>query len=367
MSELNLAGVKDGTHLVLRDAEGSEFTLPIDDALRHAIRRERAEQPAGSSGPLSPREIQAMLRAGSSVDEVAELAGLTAERVEKYEGPVAAERAWVIQQAMNIPVGRHPDSPILGDLAVDRLAIRKVDPASLEWDAVRSGSGPWTVLLDFPVEEKVQRASWEVDLQTRAIHAIDDEARWLSEPDSPSGRAGRGLASVISAFPARGEQLRDAGRGMEADAGSPESGPNGPEASCAASPEPSTDALLDSLTESRGVRQIPAGFDEDPDLLDALAEEGIELPREREDGAEAHVVSLDSRRTPASPVSAESPEDPADGAAEAGGAGTQAPSSENEEAGSEKGQEQAAPAPRSRRTRRSVPSWDEIVFGSKGD
>nr|NLD40397.1 DUF3071 domain-containing protein [Actinomycetales bacterium] len=206
MANLRLTGVKDGTHLVLVDAEGAEYTLPIDDNLRASLRRGRAERPAGATESVTPREIQQMLRAGATVDEVAELSGLSPEHVERFEGPVTSERVWVVQQAMAIPVGRHPDSPVLGDLALDRLATRRVAPDSLEWDAVRSGSGPWTLLLSFPVEGRQLRASWEVDVQSRSLHAIDDESRWLSETDADSPRGRRGLAGVVNAFPSRAER-----------------------------------------------------------------------------------------------------------------------------------------------------------------
>nr|NLD41572.1 hypothetical protein [Actinomycetales bacterium] len=90
----------------------------------------------------------------------------------------------------------------------------------------------------------------------------------------------------------------------------------------------------------------PVEFGDDPDLLDTLEEaEGGALPRV-EPAGDAEVVSLAARRSAASAPS------PADASGEGG-------PDEAEEA-------PTRPA-RSRRTRRSVPSWDEIVFGSKGD
>ncbi|HZK05844.1 MAG TPA: septation protein SepH [Actinomycetaceae bacterium] len=310
MTELSLARIDgDGEQLVLTDETGAEYTLRITEELRTAVRRDRqiAERVRATSQPVTPREIQTLLRAGSSVEEVAELSGLTPERIERYEGPVTAERAWVIERAQSLTVGRHPDSPNLGDLALDRLATRKVDPDALEWDAVRGETGPWTVKLSFPVGGRLAYASWEVDLQARSLHALDDEARWLSETDASSPRARRaGLAGVIPVAPHNEQDERSGGSGA------------------------GTDALLDSLQQSRGVRQ--PGLEEDPDLLDSL--EGDQA------GSDARVIALQGR-------------DMEPGAAAAGGQDDQTKAGERKS--------------KSRRTRRSVPSWDEIVFGAPKD
>lgn len=304
MTELSLVGVhENGTQVILSDSEGREFLLPITDDLRSAVRRDHlmVERLRGSSEPATPRTIQAMLRAGATVDEVAEATSLTREHVERYESPVVAERAWVIQQAQELTVGRHPDSPTLGDLAIDRLATRKVSPEELEWSAVRGESGPWTLALSFPVAGRIEEATWEVDLQSRALHATNDEARWLSETDASSPR-GRAVYTPL------------------------------PTAEPVAEPEDATDTLLTSLAEARGVRQS-VEFGDDPDLLD-------ELDEAEEERTPAPVVEL--RRKDTQPEVREPEPDPEP--------------------------EPEKPAkPTRRSSRRSVPSWDEIVFGSKSD
>ena len=134
MVELRLTGLHpDGEHLTLTGPDGVQYTLAVTEELRAAVRRDRPlmEQIRAAQQPVRPREIQAMLRAGSSVEEVAEVSGLPLEHVQRYEGPVQAEQAWVVQQAQGFPVGRQPDSPTLGDLVVNRLATRAVDPDDL--------------------------------------------------------------------------------------------------------------------------------------------------------------------------------------------------------------------------------------------
>ena len=135
MGELELVGLhEDGEHLVLVAPDGARFRVRIDEPLRAAVRRDRPQLEqlrAESAGTLSPREIQARIRAGATTQEVADSAGLPVERVRRYEGPVLAEREHVAELARGTRVGRDVGAPTLGDLVTDRLAARGVDPASL--------------------------------------------------------------------------------------------------------------------------------------------------------------------------------------------------------------------------------------------
>jgi hypothetical protein len=52
---------------------------------------------------VSPREIQALIRAGLSAAEVSRVSGATPEDVERYEAPVVAEREFVLNSALATP------------------------------------------------------------------------------------------------------------------------------------------------------------------------------------------------------------------------------------------------------------------------
>src|SRR5690625_4234449 len=116
MLELELVGLHgDGEHLTLAGPDGQRYRLLVDDALRAAVRRDRPqlEQIRAGAG-LRPKEIQARIRAGATAQEVAETAGLPVEHGQRYEGPVLAERNWVVDQARRFTVGRAEGSPQLG-------------------------------------------------------------------------------------------------------------------------------------------------------------------------------------------------------------------------------------------------------------
>lgn len=335
MVELELLGLhSDGEHLVLTDPRGERYRVRIDDALRAAVRRDRPhleQLQAERESVLRPKEIQALVRAGARATEIAEQHGLAVEQVRRYEGPVLAERAWVVQQAQAVRINHDVDAPQLGDTVVDRLAARGVSPSALDWNAVRSPGQPWEVAVTFVVDGKEREARWRVDLSARTVHAVDDEARWLSETEVGPGPAPRRRLSTVVP---RGEVFDQDTRPDQ------------------------TESLLAHLAESRGTRTQPEVIDEEPDEA-PLWDEGAHPAASRpEEAVDAHVLPLRGPRAVADvePDDTEPARDapPAPPVTEPEPATEHAPADEPEQ------------RPRSRKTgRRSVPSWDEIVFGAR--
>ena len=134
---------------------------------------------------LSPREIQARIRSGQSPDEVADEAGISVERVERFAGPILHEREHIAQEAAKVSVGRddHGAVMLLGELVSQRLEERGVPRDGLEWDAWRRDDGAWEVQLDYLASGRQRSASWVYDPARRTVTADDDEARWLLEEE----------------------------------------------------------------------------------------------------------------------------------------------------------------------------------------
>ncbi|MFD6166854.1 septation protein SepH [Oerskovia sp. NPDC060287] len=430
MSELELVRVhEDGEHLVLAGPDGARFTLPIDDALRGAMRRDRAqlEQLRSQSPDVLPvREIQAQLRAGLSAREVAEKAGIPIEQVHRFEGPVLAEQEYVVAQVLKNRAGHDEDSPTLGEVVSERLTARGVAEDDVEWSAARSHAGPWTVTALFLIGDRARSARWSYDPQNRALHALEDEARWLSGTDVAEEPV-RGVRGALFDHSARGGQASAApsapsapSASTPADAADPADAGDGP--SPLRAETDSTSSMLDDLSQRRGVRQHrdepsapfegfgpPQTFDlgersgrrdevdEDEEPAGAkvfsLSKASRKEQRPEPDGG-AHDATSSHRDTghPAGTGHRGSREtDDAHGSTDAhpareGGAetsttrpgaashggrdvvGTVRDERDGPDATGEHGER---PAPRTgeprrpRKTRASVPSWDEIVFGAK--
>ncbi|RCH65248.1 DUF3071 domain-containing protein [Streptomyces sp. SDr-06] len=185
MPELRVVAVSnDGTRLVLKAADSTEYTLPIDERLRAAVRNDRArlgQIEIEVESHLRPRDIQARIRAGASAEEVAQLAGIPVDRVRRFEGPVLAERAFMAERARKTPVRRPGENtgPQLGEAVQERLLLRGADKDSAQWDSWRRDDGTWEVLLVYLVAGEPHSASWTYDPPRRLVQAVDDEARSL--------------------------------------------------------------------------------------------------------------------------------------------------------------------------------------------
>ncbi len=188
MIDLDLLGVgADEETLVFTDSEGRRYTTPITDELRGAVRRDRPRIEAVSEDkPLRPREIQALLRAGARAVDIAREHNVEVSQITRYEAPVQAEKDYALSRALSSHIGSLPDSPVMGDLVVDRLAARGVSPDSLNWSASRQADSPWVIQLTFVQGAVEHGAQWRLP-SSGHLEAIDEEARWLTETASPTG------------------------------------------------------------------------------------------------------------------------------------------------------------------------------------
>ncbi|MET7452390.1 septation protein SepH [Streptomyces sp. NPDC005574] len=185
MPELRVVAVSnDGTRLVLKAADSTEYTLPIDERLRAAVRGDRprlGQIEIEVESHLRPRDIQARIRAGATAEEVAHLAGIPVDRVRRFEGPVLAERAFMAERARKTPVRRPGENagPQLGEAVQERLLLRGAEKDTVQWDSWRRDDGTWEVLLVYLVAGEPHSASWTYDPPRRLVQAVDEEARSL--------------------------------------------------------------------------------------------------------------------------------------------------------------------------------------------
>jgi len=139
---------------------------------------------------LSPREIQSRIRAGASPQDVAESLGLPASAVEPFAGPVLAERAYIAGQATKGQIHKSgtPTHQTLAEVVGDRLASRGLTSADVTWDAWRGNDRLWTLRASYRSGSALHEAVFRYDPTGRFSTAVDDEARWLiGEPSSVRG------------------------------------------------------------------------------------------------------------------------------------------------------------------------------------
>ena len=176
----------DGKTLIVVIEGGEEVAIPADERLRAALRNDRArigQLEIDMESALRPRDIQARIRAGESLEAVAQAAGVPVAKIEPFAGPVLAEREHVAGLAQTNPVRRTGDAVAhrsLRNVVADRLLPQGVDPDDVDWDAWRTEDRRWTVRLSYQVDSTEHQAEFSYDQTGRFSTAGNDDARWLT-------------------------------------------------------------------------------------------------------------------------------------------------------------------------------------------
>ena len=342
MEQLKVIGTEDES-LVLATESGDRFSLAVDDVLRIELRKARrdreTELPANRP---SPREIQAHIRSGLSAQEVATLLGARVEDVARFEGPVLAEREHVVGQALAVPVLLGGDlegdaHPTFGSAVRAKLA--EAGATGERWTSWKEPTG-WIVKLEFTASEVGHDARWGFEPRRGILSPLNADAIQLSRQGSlPEGLIPR-LRALDAAAP-KDDTRFDSGafgprRLPDADLESPElHAPTTPAVQQAAIKRSNdsvvtsseTADLLEALRRRRGQREPLPGIE---DASSSRAHSPVALFDALEPGYD---------EAPMSDEPEPAYEQPASAVAEAG----------------------------RRKGRSSMPSWDEIVFGARGD
>ena len=210
MRELNVVGLDfgndaGGKRIIFEAVDsGEKFVMRPDDRLRAALSGERTAAtppPVDAEVPtvLTPKEIQARIRAGASVEQVAGSAGVDTSRVERFAHPVLLERS----RAAELATASHPvlaDGPAvltLLETVSTALVARGLDPDATSWDAWRNEDGRWTVQLSWKAgrSDNVAHFRFVPGAHGGTASAFDDAAAELIDPDFDRPP----LRSVVSA------------------------------------------------------------------------------------------------------------------------------------------------------------------------
>ncbi|MDO4251685.1 MAG: septation protein SepH [Rothia sp. (in: high G+C Gram-positive bacteria)] len=358
MLELHLAGIHDdGEHLVLESAEGSQFSLQIDQELRASISRARKIQPARERLKMSdfgPRDIQSRFRQGATVEEIVAESGWDADRVRRYEWPIVAERANIINVARSLLIsqshtGRSSDASALPlEEHIIRVAKKyKFSQAQPDWNTFQQESGQWTISLDFDLTEQMKAAiprgivfpaRWSYNPANQSIYASNEAAYFLMGRDHSTDAP---LPGIGANEPTPTERLP-----LVSEAAEKTHTPT----IKAVQPNKTTaqDRLLEELASRRGDQKISSARER---KLADLLERARRGPEQA--GLGFTPESLETGPIPA-PSAARSQQQ------EQGQDSLPSQQSQQEAGQSQKPQRSTQKAKRA-----SVPSWDDIIFGNQ--
>jgi hypothetical protein len=317
MKDIRFLG-SDGDFLLLEDSEGQKFRLLLDQPLRSAIRNEAPQmldQPR-----LSPREIQEEIRVGRSIEDIVQASGAPIDYVMKFAQPVLDELNHAVLNALTVrlevPGDRfnNPTTREFGEIIKARLAS---SGAGIEkWSAMKAPEHGFYIYCEYELDGRQNKATWLYDPKRLALIPENEAAISLSSGDriaTPAPKL-RPVQTPASDFTSN---LADT---VEIVRDRPQAPPVSIEPVTAPSEIISDTAdLLDALRKKRNEREILEEQDSAPqtDFLSVVPDFD-----EQESFVEEDINQDPPEKTPET-------------------------------------------APGSKRGRASIPSWDEIVFGTK--
>ena len=349
MQDLRVIGVEEGKLVAISD-DGERYLIAVDEGLRSAFRSSGSEPRVQTR--VSPREIQSKIRAGLSAEEVASATGISIEDVKRFEGPVLAEREFVITTAKSVAVntvlgaelGEQPGT--FG--AAIQFRLHQLGAREERWASWKEEQGQWVIKLTFSISEIEHDARWRFDPRKQALSPLNSDAENLSRQGDLSGSLIPRLRAVDGSDSAPDESRFDSGAFSEADLKSTSSTqvdsrnmdtapqlekvPYGRIGSTSQKPnekpqKPNQTAdLLEALRKRRGEREVASFEDLDEVPFEESTRPGIRLvegPLDEVDFEEEPVLETEP--------------------------------------------DIQSPPKSARRNRASVPSWDEIVFGARSD
>lgn len=339
MKDIKFLGT-DGDFLLLESADGERYRLLVDDAVRRASRGENLEKLDTPS--ISPREIQEEIRVGRTMEEIIAASGASEEYVRKFAQPVLDELNHAVLNALTVRLEiagdrfNEPTAREFGEIIKSRLAA---SGAGIErWSAKKAPDHGFFIYCEFEIDGETKKATWSYDPKRLALAPENETAISLSSQDRLTSQTPR-LRPVATEATAITENLGatvDLARSM---------------------PRTSEPLILDEPSSEEPLSETA-------DLLEALrkkrnARESVEDLEPHPSTEGLRVVELDStdyisEEQPAEQGPKDAREIDDDFDSEALPPPNAAPTEKD-----------ASPSPK--RGRASIPSWDEIVFGTKTD
>ncbi|MCL1800050.1 MAG: septation protein SepH [Promicromonosporaceae bacterium] len=280
---------------------------------------------------LRPAALQARLRAGDTPEQLAGLTDLSLDQIRRFEGPIVAERADAIFRVQHHTVSGTAGKHTIGELVGKRLSARGIDAGLLSWRARREPAAPWLIELRFDDGARSRSARWTFDSARDVVVALDEEARWLSAPEEPETITPiTGMKRYSDSSTSDGSELAD----LPPASGAPH-------------------------TATPASRRPPFRADRPP------VEPGVAgiVPIKRWQSEKIDTVAIPIMHPAFAGGSV--PKSPQHPAGRAAGQGVETTADQVPGAPVEPGAEAKERAAPKKKGRSTIPTWDEIVFGSK--
>lgn len=347
----------DGDFLVLEAQDGQKFRLLIDDTVRSSIKREKLQQLDSIS--ITPREIQEEIRNGATIEQLIKDSGASFDFIEKFAAPVIAELEHIVSSALSVRLtiagDRYSDVSQVefGEIITGRLITSGA--TAISWIAKKIEPNNWQIIANYTLNGAPGSAAWSFDPRRLTLSPESETAVTLSSQETLNNSVIPKLRTVEPAAQNETVIMEDVipiGRGAEFEtpiAREPEI--ERPVASTPAAflkPVKTEESTTQEVSQSAVTPPTPEPLSATADLLEALRRkrterEDLKTPNvdleAQPDTSHVRVIEIETEVVVAATSAEEAPAD----------------SQENEKP--------TAP----KKGRATMPSWDEIVFGTKAD
>lgn len=179
MADLRITGVTNN-QLELQAPDGTRHYLEISPDLLKAMKSRPAELPP----TLTPREIQAEIRLGTTVAELVDKTGADEDQVAKYAAPILTELKHIVTLARNIRLSlagdrfTDPTQIEFGTVMDERLANNRATDVS--WVSKKTVEGVWLVSAEYKIDSVPGIATWSFEPKSLYLAPENQSALLLS-------------------------------------------------------------------------------------------------------------------------------------------------------------------------------------------
>ncbi len=179
MADLRITGVTNN-QLELQAPDGTRHYLEISPDLLKAMKSRPAELPP----TLTPREIQAEIRLGTTVAELVARTGADEDQVAKYAAPIITELKHIVTLARNIRLSlagdrfTDPTQIEFGTVMDERLVNNRAKDVS--WVSKKTVEGVWLVSAEYKIDSEPGIATWSFEPKALSLVPENQSALLLS-------------------------------------------------------------------------------------------------------------------------------------------------------------------------------------------
>lgn len=176
----------DGDYLVLEAQDGQKYRLLIDESVRSSVKKEPIALLDSIS--ITPREIQEEIRNGATIQDLIDRSGASFDFIEKFAAPVIAELDHIVSSALSVRLtiagDRYNDSTQIefGDIISGRLITSGA--SAISWVAKKLEPSNWHVTANYKLNGVSGSATWSFDPRRLTLSPESETAVTLSSQET---------------------------------------------------------------------------------------------------------------------------------------------------------------------------------------